>query len=178
LPRRCWLLAGLVAFGIAVEFCLIYFGAEQIQTTGLSAASATTALGALYVGILAGRVAGAALTSRPGRTTSLLWASLALTGVGFMLFWLAEHPVLAVVGLLVAGVGIANLYPLSLALTLSAAAGLTDAANALTQLIGGVAVVVAPYLLGALADHRGLHAAFAVELVLIIASALLLLGSR
>jgi fucose permease len=175
LPLRCWLLAGLVALGIAVEFCLIYFGAEQIETTGLSAASAATALGALYVGILAGRIAGAAATSRPGRTVALLWASLAANGVGFVLFWLATHPVLAVVGLLVAGLGIANLYPLSLALTLAAAPGRTEAANALTQLIGGVAVVLAPYLLGALADHRGLHTAFAVEPVLIIASALLLL---
>jgi MFS family permease len=175
LSVRCWLLAVLVALGIAVEFCLIYFGAEQIETTGLSAASATTALGALYVGILAGRIAGAGLTSRPGRTVSLLWASLALTAVGFVLFWLAGRPVLAVAGLLVAGVGIANLYPLSLSLTLASAAGRTDAANALTQLIGGIAVVIAPYLLGALADHRGLHTAFAVELVLIVASALLLL---
>ena len=33
-----------------------------------------------------------------------------------------------------------------------------------------------PYLLGSLADHRGLHAAFTVELVLITLAALLLLA--
>ena len=175
LPVRCKLLAVLVALGIAVEFCLIYFGAEQIETTGLSAASATTAVGALYVGILLGRLAGVALTARPGRTASLLWLSLGLTAVGFVLFWLADHPVLAIVGLLVAGVGIANLYPLSLALTLASSGGRTDAANALGQLIGGIAVVVAPYLLGALADHNGLRAAFGVEVVLIAACAALML---
>ncbi len=175
LSARCRVAVVLVALGIAAEFCMIYFGAEQVQSTGLSAASAATALGALYGGILAGRVAGAALTARPGRTVVLLWASLALTMIGFLGFWLTDRPVVAVVGLLVAGVGIANLYPLSLALALAAAGGHTDAANALTQLTGGIAVVVAPYLLGTLADHSGLHAAFGVELVLIVASAVLLL---
>ncbi len=175
LPARCILLAVLVALGIAVEFCLIYFGAEQIQSTGLSAAAATTALVAFYVGILVGRLAGAGLTVRPGRSVALVWASLALTAAGFVVFWLAGHPVLGIVGLLVAGIGVANLYPLSLALTLEAAPGRTDAANAVIQLIGGLAVVVAPFLLGALADHSGLHTAFAVELVLIVGCALLML---
>ena len=175
LSVRCRVAVVLVALGIAAEFCLIYFGAEQVEATGLSAASAATALGALYGGILAGRVAGAALTTRPGRTVVLLWASLALTLIGFLAFWLTDSPAVAVAGLLVTGVGIANLYPLSLALALAAAGGHTDAANALTQLVGGVAVVVAPYLLGTLADHSGLHAAFGVELVLIVASAALLL---
>ena len=37
-------------------------------------------------------------------------------------------------------------------------------------------VIAAPYLLGSLADHFGLHAAFAIEPVLIGACALLLLA--
>ena len=40
----------------------------------------------------------------------------------------------------------------------------------------GLFVIAAPYLLGSLADHRGLHAAFTVELVLITLAALLLLA--
>ena len=177
LSLRCTVAVVLVALGIAVEFCLIYFGAEQVQSTGLSAASATSALGAFYVGILLGRVLGAALTARPGRTVVLLWVSLAFTAAGFVVFWLAGQPAPAIAGLLVAGLGVANLYPLSLALALALAGGRTDAANALTQLIGGIAVVVAPFVLGALADHSGLHAAFGVELVLIGASALLLFAA-
>ena len=75
----------------------------------------------------------------------------------------------------VCGAGLANLYPLSLALTLAAAPGNGDTANARTQLLGGILVVAAPYLLGTLADHFGLHAAFTIEPVLIAAAALLLL---
>jgi fucose permease len=176
LPLACWLLALLVAIGIAVEFCLVYFGAEHLDATGLSTGDAATAVSAFYVGILAGRIAGARLTRVAGRTAGLLWASLALTAVGFVPFWLGGQPLVAVAGLFVCGVGIANLYPLSLALALAVAPDRTDAANALTQLLGGVLVVVAPYLLGSLADRLGLRSAFAVEPVLIALSALLLVA--
>jgi cyanate permease len=82
----------------------------------------------------------------------------------------------AVAGLFVCGLGVANLYPLSLALTLAAAPEHGDAANARVQLLGGMLVVTAPYLLGSLADHLGLTAAFTVEPVLVVGSAVLLLA--
>jgi len=176
LSRSCWLLAALVAVGIAVEFCPIYFGTEALTATGLRTAQAAIAMSAFYLGILGGRVAGVYLTRRAGRTIPLLYASLAVTAAGFGLFWLASLPALAVAGLFVCGLGVANLYPLSLALTLAAAPGNGDVANARTQLLGGVLVIAAPYLLGSLADHLGLHAAFTVEPVLIGLAALLLLA--
>ena len=176
LPLACWLLAGMTAAGIAIEFCPVYFGAELLTSTGLRAAQAATALSAFYLGILAGRVGGAWLTRRSGRAVPVLWASLAVTAAGFVLFWLASLPALAITGLFLCGLGLANLYPLSLALTLAAAPGYGDAANARTQLLGGVIVIVAPYLLGTLADHLGLRAAFTVEPALIGACALLLLA--
>jgi MFS family permease len=176
LSLSCWLLAAMVAVGIAVEFCPVYFGAEALTGIGLRTAQAAIAMSGFYFGILAGRVGGAFLTRRPGRTLTLLYASLAVTAGGFLLFWLADRPVLAVTGLFLCGLGVANLYPLSLALTLAAAPGKGDTANARTQLLGGLFVIVAPYLLGSLADRLGLHAAFSVELVLIGLAALLLLA--
>jgi predicted MFS family arabinose efflux permease len=175
LPLACWLLATLVAVGIAVEFCLVYFGAELLTTAGLRATQAATAMSAFYLGILGGRAGGARLTRRSGRTVPLLHASLAVTAAGFLLFWLAGQPALAIAGLFLCGLGVANLYPLSLALTLAAAPGNGDTANAATQLLGGVFVIAAPYLLGSLADHLGLHAAFAIEPALIGSSVILLL---
>jgi MFS family permease len=44
LPLACWLLAGMTAAGIAVEFCPVYFGAELLTSTGLRAAQAATAM--------------------------------------------------------------------------------------------------------------------------------------
>lgn len=174
LPLSCWLLAALVAVGIAVEFCLIYFGAELLTTTGLRTAAAATAMSGFYLGILGGRVGSAWLTRSAGRTVWLLWASLAVTAAGFGLFWLARPPVLAIAGLFLCGLGVANLYPLSLALTLAAAPGNGDRANGAIQFLGGVLVIASPYLLGSLADHLGLRAAFAIEPVLIGACAVLL----
>lgn len=176
LPLSCWLLATLVAVGVAVEFCLVYFGAELLTGTGLRTAQAATAMSGFYLGILGGRTAAGWLTRRAGRAVPLLWASLAVTAAGFLLFWLAGRPVPAIAGLFVCGLGVANLYPLSLAITLAAAPGNGDIANARTQLLIGALDVAAPYLLGSLADRVGLHAAFAIEPVLIGMSAVLLLA--
>jgi MFS family permease len=174
LPLSCWLLALLVAGGVAAEFCLVYFGAELLTATGLRTAQAATAMSAFYLGILGGRGGAAWLTRRAGRTVVLLWASLAVTAAGFLLFWLAGLPVVTIAGLFLCGLGVANLYPLSLALTLAAAPGNGDIANARTQLLSGAFVVAAPYLLGSLADHLGLRAAFTVVPVLIGVCAVLL----
>jgi MFS family permease len=81
-----------------------------------------------------------------------------------------------IAGLFFCGLGVANLWPLSLALTLAAAPRNADAASARTQLVGGVFVIAAPYLLGSLSDHLGLHAAFTIEPVLIGICTLLLLA--
>ncbi|RAN95931.1 MFS transporter [Micromonospora noduli] len=176
LPLACWLFAVLTAVSSAIEFCLVYFGPQMLIHAGMSAAAASTALSSNYLGILIGRLLGARLTRRPGRGVALLYASLAVTGPSFVLFWLTDQPVLAVLGLFLCGVGIANLYPLSLALTLGAAGGHEDRANARSQLILGVVAGVAPFLLGSLADRYGLVTAFALEPVLIGVCFLMLWG--
>jgi MFS family permease len=176
LPLSCWLLAALVATGIAVEFCVVYFGAELLTATGLRTTQAATAMSGFYLGILAGRLGGAWLTRRAGQAIPLLWASLAVTAAGFLLFWLAGLPILAITGLFVCGLGVAGLYPLSLAVALATAPRNGDSVQAVTQLLGGLLVITAPFLLGSLADHIGLHAAFAIDLVLIGACALLLIA--
>src|SRR4051812_26172629 len=76
LPVACWCLAGLAAASMGVEFCLVYFGAEQLKGTGLSTTTAVTAMSSHYLGLLIGRVAGARATRRSGRAVALLQASL------------------------------------------------------------------------------------------------------
>ena len=174
LPPACWLFAVLTALSSAIEFCLIYFGPQMLLHTGLSAAAASTALSSNYLGILVGRVLGARLTRRPGRSVRLLYASLLVTFASFVLFWLTGVPALAVVALFLCGAGIANLYPLALALTLDAADGREDRANARSQVILGLVAAASPFLLGSLADRYGLTAAFTLEPALIALGALLL----
>jgi fucose permease len=108
----------------------------------------------------------------------LTLAALALTSAGFLALWLSGQPTLAVSGLLVAGLGVANLYPLTLALALGAAAGQTDRATARVQLLVGLAVIAAPLALGSLADRAGVARAFALVPALIGLAPLLLLAGR
>ena len=174
LPIPVWLLALLVAVGVAVEFCVIYFGAELLSIDGLSPTTAATAMSVFYVGILAGRVAGSRLLRRPGHAEGLLWASFAVTTAGIAAFWLLTSVGAALGGLFVAGVGIANLFPVSLALALAAAPEQTDSANGAVQLLCGLVVIAAPLALGGLADSLGLRDAFTTEPLLIALSASLL----
>jgi MFS family permease len=176
LPLACWMFAALTAVSSAVEFCLVYFGPQMLIAIGLSATAATTALSSNYLGILVGRLLGARLTRRPGRTVTLLFASLALTFGGVVLFWLTTVPALAIAALFLSGMGVANLYPLALSLTLAAADGREDQANARSQLLLGVVAAASPYLLGVLADWHGLVTGFALEPVLIGVCVLLLWG--
>ncbi|MDR7274057.1 MFS transporter [Catenuloplanes atrovinosus] len=174
LPAACWLFAVVTAVSSAIEFCLVYFGPQTLIGHGWTAAAAGTAMSSNLAGILAGRVAGARLTRRPGRTVALLYASLALTLAAVVLFWLTARPAVAVVALFLTGVGIANLYPLALSLTLDAAGGQEDRANARSQLILGVSAAAFPFLLGGLADRYGLTAGFALEPALVVACLVLL----
>nr|WP_161556685.1 MFS transporter [Micromonospora acroterricola] len=167
LPLACWLFAILTAVSSAIEFSLVFFGPQMLINLGWSAAAASTAMSSNLAGILAGRLLGAGLTRRAGRTATLLYASLALTFASIVVFWVTGQPVVAVVALFLSGVGIANLYPLALALTLEAADGQEDHANARSQVVLGVLAAVFPFLLGSLADQYGLTAGFALEPVLI-----------
>jgi cyanate permease len=176
LPTACWLFAILTAVSSAIEFCLVYFGPQMLIDAGLSATAASIALSSNYLGILIGRLLGARLTRRPGRSIALLYASLAMTFASVILFWLTDQPALAVPALFLSGLGIANLYPLALSLTLDAADGREDQANARSQLLLGVLAAAFPYLLGSLADQHGLATGFLLEPLLICICVLLLWG--
>jgi fucose permease len=157
----------------------VVVGAALLHTgAGLDAAEAAAAMGLFVAGELTGRVAGGRLTRRPGRARALVLGALTVTAGGFALLWLADRPLVALVGLTATGLGVANLYPIGLALALAAAPGRTDQAAGRTQLPVGAAVGLAPFALGALADAVGVRGAFAVEPVLLaLALALLAAGS-
>jgi hypothetical protein len=131
LSESFWILAILVALGIGIEFCPIYFGAELlVHSEHLSTTAAGAALSLSYAGLLVGRVIGSRLTRSPGRAASLVLLSLAAVTAGVTVFWLVPVIVPALIGLFVTGFGVANLYPLSAALALATAPGHADIARA------------------------------------------------
>jgi fucose permease len=68
----------------------------------------------------------------------------------------------AVIGLFLTGVGIAPIYPLTLALAVRAAGSKATLASARSFLASGGAILVMPALLGRAADDLGLRSAMLI----------------
>jgi fucose permease len=175
LPPLYWAFWMLVALGVASEWCVGYWGADFLANrTGLTRPAAATSLTAYFAAMLAGRV----VSSRLARTLPpaiLLAATLFLALFGFPLFWLAPGTLLALAGLFVTGLGIGGVYPLGVSAAIASAPGNTDAAAARLSVGGGGAILVAPFVLGALADRVGISTAFGIVVPMLLAALVLAL---
>lgn len=159
LPRRYWLHWCALLVFVAVEFCIAFWATDYLESErGLSDSAAAASASLLLVGMTIGRLAGGWLAKRVA-AERILFGALALATTGFTLYWLVEAVPATLAGLVVAGLGIAVLYPLTLALAIEASGGRTDAASARAAFATGTAVGIAPFALGALADGAGLRAA-------------------
>jgi MFS family permease len=144
----------------SVEICLSLWAADVLRTRAhVSPSLATAALSAILAGMLAGRLAGGPLVLR-FRQTRVLLGALAVSAGGFAVFWLATAPWLALVGLVLCGLGNSLHYPLGIALAVAHSDGQPDLAAARAAYAIGIAFGVAPFLLGAIADGVGPHLAF------------------
>jgi fucose permease len=88
--------------------------------------------------------------------------------VGFLVFWRTENVLPGLSGLFLTGLGVANLYPLILSLTIGAADGNTVQASARATLASGTAILALPLALARLADRTDIRSAYGVVLVLLI----------
>ena len=160
----------LVALGVASEWCVGYWGADFLADgTGLTRPAAATSLTAFFAAMLVGRIA----SSRLARTLPpaiLLAMTLFVALLGFPLFWLSPGTLLALAGLFLTGLGIGGVYPLGVSAAISAAPGNTDAAAARLAIGGGGAILVAPFVLGALADRAGIGTAFGIVVPMLLAA--------
>lgn len=175
LPPRYWAFWALVTFGVASEWCLGYWGADFLAAgTGLSRAASATSLTIFFVAMLLGRIASSRL-ARILPPTALLAAILCLALVGFPLFWASPGSVLTLAGLFLTGFGIGGVYPLGVSAAIATAPHNADAAAARLAVGGGGAILVAPLVLGALADRTGIGTAFGIVMPLLLAALLLAL---
>jgi fucose permease len=165
-----WALWTLVALGVAAEWCVGYWGADFLaEETGLTRPAAATSLTAFFAAMLVGRIA----SSRLARTlppTVLLTVTLFVALLGFPLFWLSPGTLLVLAGLFLTGLGIGGVYPLGVSAAIAAAPGNTDAAAARLAIGGGGAILVAPFVLGALADRIGIGTAFGIVVPMLLAA--------
>jgi fucose permease len=170
----------MIAFfaAVAAEFGINFWGSTLIQEqTGAPASSATAAMAAVVTGVAVGRTIGSALTLRLG-AHRMLMGGFALALVGFGGLWTATTLPLSVVGLFVAGLGIATLFPLLLDRAIVLSDGHPDQALARSSLVLGMAVASAPFALGALGSVIPVRAAFLLVPVLIIVGLVGVVASR
>lgn len=149
-----------LVLAVAVEFCFVVWAVARLQLTGLTPAGAVAAATAFPLGMAIGRTAGLRLTTTP----SALPLSALTTTLGTVAVVLGEHVAVIAAGLLIAGLGVALLYPLTLAHLLTSP-GLGPARGASAgALATGAAVLLAPLALAAVAAVVDLKLAFLLVL--------------
>jgi MFS family permease len=92
--------------------------------------------------------------------------------------WLSTDVRIAAAGLLVTGLGLALQFPLSISRLMAVSAGRLDAATGWASLGAGLASGIAPFVLGALADHVGPHRGFLLVPCLLALALVMLLAPR
>ena len=162
LPGAFWIVAVFVFCAAAVEWCLTAWGAVLLRdTTGVSVDTAVALMGAYFAGVVIGRAGGSVLARRVA-VAGLAAGALACAAAGVAVLWAAATPAVAAAGLLLAGVGVGNLFPLGLTLAVATAPSLTTLASARVTLVASVAILTGPLLVGRLADAVDLTAALGV----------------
>ncbi|WP_203884634.1 MFS transporter [Planotetraspora kaengkrachanensis] len=176
--RRFHIAGAVLLCCVGLEFTFNLWAAELFaQQTGLTAAAAAKGLTAMLAGMAIGRFGGArlALRFRPG---PLLLGALAVTLLGWALFWLSTSQVGGYAGLALSGLGISLHFPLALARIIDASGGRPDQASGTASIWASVGSGGGPFVLGVLGDGFGTHAAFLLVPVLIGLAALGVLDTR
>jgi fucose permease len=178
LPVAFWLYWIVLFFVVAVEMSVVVWATDFLDSiVGLSRTDAVLGYSAFPAAMLIGRIAGSRLARRSSSLTLLLMA-LGITLAGFPLFWLARLAGLNILGLFITGLGIANLYPLSLSTAIGLAPDQSNQASARVSMGVGTALLTAPLLLGWLADRISLQLAYGMVIILMIAAFFIVISSR
>jgi len=168
LPAVYWAYWLVIILSVAIEWCLVFWGAEFLANViGLPKTAAATAMSVFLLAIVAGRVAGSRLARHfaPG---VLLLLALGLAMIGFWIFWQTRLMFANLAGLFIAGLGVANLFPITLSMCTTVASDQIDKASARISLGTGSAILLAPLFLGWLADQMRIENAFAIVAILIL----------
>lgn len=175
LPLMYWVYWTAVVLAVSVEFCMIFWGADYLETNlGVQKANAAQAVSLFLAGMIIGRLAGSRLVQRFS-THRVTIASILLAGCGFLLFWLTKQAMIGMLAMFISGLGIASLYPLITALAIGSAPNNTVKASLRGTLASGVAVLLLPLVLGSLADIFGIWKAYGIVGVLLIGDLLIML---
>ena len=159
---RRWL---ALVCAVAVEFCFVVWGVARLTATGLDAGQAAIIAAAFQIGMALGRVLGSWLIGR----MSMVPVGSALTAAGTLLVVVFDAWPVIGAGQLLAGFGVATLYPMLLARLMRTPGLRPEFGASLGALASGTAIIVAPAVLALLASVVDLRLAFLLPLPLLVA---------
>jgi len=176
LPGVFWIAAVMLFCTTAAEWCITAWGATFVEdAAGVSTDSAVAVMAGYFGGVVAGRTLGSRLARRhdPAR---LLAVALAVATAGFAILWPAAAPAQALLGLTLLGIGLGNLFPMGISVTVALAPERAALASGRAVAVTSFAVLLAPLTVGTLADATSLETALGVvPVVLALAAAALTL---
>jgi fucose permease len=174
-----WIAAAMLFCMTAAEWCITAWGATFVENAAdVSTDTAVAMMAGYFGGVLSGRTLGSRLARRydPAR---LLGFALAVTAAGFAILWPSAAPAQALVGLTLLGVGLGNLFPMGISVTVALAPAQAALASGRAVLVTSFAVLLAPLTVGSLADATSLTTALGVvPVVLALAAGALTLVRR
>jgi len=171
LPGAFWIAAGMLFCTTAAEWCITAWGATFVEdAAGVSTDTAVALMGGYFGGVLAGRTLGSRLARRhdPAR---LLALALAVAAAGFVILWPSSGPAQALMGLSLLGVGLGNLFPMGMSVTVALSPRRSALASGRAVAVTSFAVLFAPLTVGTLADATSLKLALAVVPVMLVLAA-------
>jgi MFS family permease len=176
LPGVFWIAAVMLFCTTAAEWCITAWGATFVEdAAGVSTDTAVAVMAGYFAGVVAGRTLGSRLARRhdPAR---LLAIALAVATAGFAILWPAAAPAQALLGLTLLGIGLGNLFPMGISVTVALVPERAALASGRAVAVTSFAVLLAPLTVGTLADATSLETALGVvPVVLALAAAALTL---
>jgi len=159
-PQRFWWALATLFLLLTTEFTLILWSADLLrERAGFEAGAAAASVAALTGGIFLGRVSGSRLAEYFPVDRILSFAILITFG-GWLVVWLSSVAAIMILGLVLSGIGVALFWPFGISRVVMASGGQNDRATALSTVAGATAGGIGPFVLGAMADSVGVHTAF------------------
>jgi fucose permease len=171
LPGVFWIAAGVLFCTTAAEWGVTAWGAAFVEAAAeVSPDTAVALMAGYFGGVLVGRVLGSRLARRydPAR---LLAVALAVAAGGFVVLWASTAPALLLMGLLLLGIGLGNLFPMGISLAVALAPAQAALASGRAVAVTSFAILLVPLTVGTLADVTSLKIALTVVPVLLVVAA-------
>ena len=162
LPALFWFYWVVILLGVSAEWSTVFWGADFLENAvGLSRVDAAAAMTAFFAAAVLGRWIGSRLSRAIAPSKLLLTVSFILL-IGFPIFWFSRSPITALPGLFLIGLGIANLFPMTLSIITNLVPERANTASARISLAAGLAILITPQILGSTADRIGIQSSFGI----------------